>query len=91
MPTYNKHMKQFNERCLTIKRMNTSHYMRYTTVLHGPPKITEAKTHLNTSSVKLPVTSRVNPPYLKCIYMVEKKAYSRGVIFSLTNNVSMVG
>ena len=55
------------------------------TEVQGPPKIMEVKTHLNTSNVKLPVTSCVNSPYLKCIHMVEKSAYSRGVIHSLTN------
>ena len=50
----------------------------------------ELSTHLNISSIKHPVTSRVNPPCVKCIHMVEKFAYSRGVIHSLTNNANMV-
>ena len=50
-----------------------------------------SKTHLNTSTAKLPVTSRVNPSHLKYIHMVEKYAYTRGVTDSLTNNANMVG
>ena len=51
----------------------------------------EVKTHLNTSSVKLSVTARVNPTYLKCIYIVGKITNSKGVIHSVTNNANMVG
>ena len=46
---------------------------------------------LNTTSVKLLVTSRVNPPYLKCIYMVEKYANTRGVNPLLINIANMFG
>ena len=56
--------------------------MGYTIILHDPPKTVEMKPHLNLSSVKLPVTSRVNP-YLKYIHMVEKYVYNRGAIHSL--------
>ena len=45
-----------------IKRKVTSHRMRYTFIIHYPPQIMEVKTHLDTTKVKLPVTSRVNPP-----------------------------
>ena len=62
-----------------------------TIIIHYPPTIIEVKTLLNTTKVKLPVASCVNSPYLKCIYMVEKYAYSRGVILSLTNNANKVG
>ena len=65
--------------------------MRYTIVLHDPPKIMEIKTDLKTSRVKFPVTARVNPAYLKCLYMVEKYAKSRVVIHSVTDNENMVG
>ena len=61
------------------------------TEVQDPHKIMVVKTHLNTSSVKLPVTSRVNPQYLKRIHMVEKYAHRRGVIHSLTNTANMVG
>ena len=61
------------------------------TQVQDPPKIIEIKTHLNTSCVKLPVTSRVNRLYLKCIHMAKKFAYSRGGTHSLTNNANMVG
>ena len=62
-----------------------------TIIVHYPPKIIEVKTYLNTTKVKLLVASRVKLPYLKCRYMAEKYAYSRGVIFSITNNANMVG
>ena len=68
----------------------TSHHMRYTVVLHDKLKNIEVKTHLNISSVKLPVTPRVNPPYLRSIHRVEKYTFSGGVIHSLTNNANMV-
>ena len=42
--------------------------MRYTNIVHYPSEIVEVKTHSITSSLKLPVTTRVNPPYLKCIH-----------------------
>ena len=61
------------------------------TIVPDPPKIMDVNSPLNTSSLKFLVTSRVNPPYLKCIHMVEIYAYSRGVIHSLTNDVNMVG
>ena len=60
-------------------------------IVTDPPKITDVNSTLNTSSLKFPITSRVNPPYLKCIHMVEIYANSRGVNHSLTNNVNMVG
>ena len=50
----------------------------------------EVKSCLNTSSVKLPVTSRVNPTYLKCIYMVKKYVNIRAVIYLITINANMV-
>ena len=50
----------------------------------------ELRSRLNTTSISLPVTSRVNQSYLKCIYMVEKHAKIRGVS-SLTINANMVG
>ena len=59
--------------------------MRYTIKFYDPPKRMEVKTHLIASTVKLPVT-----PWLKFIHMVEKYAYIRGVIDSLTINVNMV-
>ena len=46
----------------------------------------EVKTRLNTTGVKLPVASCVNPPFLEGIYMVEKYAGSRVVIHCLTSN-----
>ena len=51
----------------------------------------EVKSCLNTTSVKLPVTPRVNPPYLKCINMVEKYPNIRGVNPFLQINANMVG
>ena len=90
MTTYNKLIKQIKGGCLHKIRNITPHQLRYTIILHEPPKIMEMKTHLTISSVKLPVTSRVNTPYLKCIHMIEKHAYIRGVIHSLTNNANMV-
>ena len=42
-----------------------------TFIVHYSPKIIGVETDSNTTKVKLPTTSRVNPPYLKCIYMVE--------------------
>ena len=62
-----------------------------TIIVHYPPKTIVGKTHLNTTKVKLPVASSDNQPYLKCKYMVEKYAYSRGVVHCLTNNASKVG
>ena len=44
----------------------------------------DLKSPFNTLSLKLLVTSRVNPPYLNCIHKVEKYAFSRG-IFPLLN------
>ena len=51
----------------------------------------EVESCLNTTSLKLPVTTLVNPPYMKCIYKVEKYANIRGVIFLLTINANKVG
>ena len=51
----------------------------------------EIKSPLNTISVKLPVTSRVNQSFLKWIYIVEKYANSRNVIYSVTNFAKMKG
>ena len=45
------------------KRKVTSHRMMYTTILHVQPNIKEVRTHSNTTSMKLAVTSPVNPPY----------------------------
>ena len=61
------------------------------TIVPDPPKTMDVNSPLNTSSLKFPVTSRINPPYLKCIHKVEIYAYIRGVIHSLKNNVNMVG
>ena len=72
------------------KRKITSQSVSYTNKLHDPPKNMDVNSRLSTSSLKFPVTSRVSPPYLKCIHMVEKQAYSRGVIRSLTNSENMV-
>ena len=69
----------------------SSQYMSYTFILHVTLKIKEAKTHSNTSTAKLSVTPRVNPPYLKCIHMIEKHVYIRGVINSLTEMANMLG
>ena len=76
--------------CLRKIRNITSHYMRYTIIWHDPPKTMEVKTHLNTSTVKLHVSSRVSPTYLKYIHMVEEYACSGGVIHSLKNNANLV-
>ena len=54
------------------------------------PKLNEVRTNLNISIVKLPVTSRVNPPNMKCLHTVEKYAYSRGVTHSLPNTANMM-
>ena len=51
----------------------------------------EVKSCLNTASVKFPVTSRPNQPYLKCKYKVAKYAKIRCVIPVLTFNAKMVG
>ena len=61
------------------------------TIVQDPPKIVEVKSPLNTSSSRLPITSRVNSPHFKCIHMVGKYAYSRDVIESLTSNANIVG
>ena len=61
------------------------------TIVPDPPEIMVVNSPLNTSSLQLPVTSRVNPLYLKRINMVELYTYNRGAIHSLTNNVNMVG
>ena len=61
------------------------------TIVRDPPKIMDVNSLLSTSSLKFPVTSRVNPPYVKCIHMVGKQACSRGVIHSLTNHPNMAG
>ena len=42
-----------------------------TFIIPYSPKNIGVETDSNTTKVKLPTTSRVNPPYLKCIYMVE--------------------
>ena len=56
-------------------------------IVHDPPKTKEVKSPLYTSSVKHLAIARVNPQHLKCIHMIEKHAFSRGVIHSLTRNV----
>ena len=61
------------------------------TLVPDPSKTMDVNSPLNTPSLKFPITTRVNPPYLKCIHMIEIYAYSRDVIHSLTNNVNMVG
>ena len=50
----------------------------------------ELKSCINTTSVKLPVTYRINQRYLKCTYMVEKYAKIRGVNPFLTANANTV-
>ena len=72
MITYDKFTKQFRSGYLAIKRKVTFLCMRYEFIIQYPTKIMEVQTPLNTKKVKLPVTSRVNPSYVKCIYMVEK-------------------
>ena len=42
------------------------------TIVHDQPKYIDVNSLLCTLSLKFPVTSRVNPPNLKCIHMVEK-------------------
>ena len=42
------------------------------TIVHDPPKNMDVNSLLSTSSLKFPLTSRVHPPYFKCIHMVEK-------------------
>ena len=90
LPTINS-WNNFRRDVFTTKLR--SYPIKWGTQLHYTihPKILALKTHLIISSVKLSVTTRVNPPYLHCIHMVEKYAYSRGVIHSLTNNANMVG
>ena len=51
----------------------------------------EIKSPLNTTSIKLPVTSRVSPSFLKWMYIAEKYVVSRDVIHSVTNIPNMVG
>ena len=41
-------------------------------IVHDQPKIMDVISLLSTSNLKIPVTSRVNRPYFKCIHMVEK-------------------
>ena len=53
------------------------HEMRIYSV--SPTQKYRTKILLKYKSVKIPVISRANPPYLKCIYMVEKYANIRGV------------
>ena len=86
--TYNKFMKHFERGCLKKKQVYLPLH-KVSTKIPNPHIIMEVKSHLNTSSVRLPVISRVSPPYLKCIHMVEKYACSRDVIHSLTNNANM--
>ena len=73
------------------KEKVTSHCMRCVFIVYHPPKIMKVKSCLTTTSVKHPVTSRVNPPYLECIHIVEKYAHIRGVNHFLTINANIVG
>ena len=73
------------------KRKNSSHCMRCVFIVYHSTKIVAVKFCLKTASVKVPVTSRVNPLCLKCMYMIGKYANSRDVILSLTNNAIMGG
>ena len=41
--------------------------MWYTLIVQDQPTIMVVETHLNTTNVKFTVTSRVNPPHLKCL------------------------
>ena len=90
MTTYLNFKKYYKGGYLRKKEHNLPLH-EVSTIVHDLPKFEDVKSLLNTSSVKLPVASRVNPPYLKCIHMVEKYVYSRGVNDSLTNNAKMVG
>ena len=65
--------------------------MRYAFIVNYPSKVMEVNFQSNTTKVLFPVTSPFNPPYLKCIYMVEKYVNIRAVIYFLTINVNMVG
>ena len=67
-----------------------SHCMRCVFIVKHQPKIMEVKTRLYATSVKPPLTSRVNPLVLKWINMVEKYANSRDLLHSLTNNALML-
>ena len=70
MTTYYKFMKYFkgvslkkNEDYLSLHEVST--------MVHNPPKTMDVNSPLNTLSLKPPVTSRDNPPYLDCIRKVE--------------------
>ena len=76
-------MKEFRRDVSDIKEVYN--YGARSTQIYGN------KTHLITTSAKLPVTSRVHPPYLKCVHMVDKYTYSRRVIHSLTKLTNKVG
>ena len=64
--------------------------MRCVFIVYNPPNFMEVKSSSDTISVKLPVRSRVFPPSLKCIYMLEKYVHIRGVNPFLAINVNMV-
>ena len=72
------------------KKKVSSQRMICAFIVYHPPKIMEVKTRLNTTGVKLPVASRVNPPFFKCLLMVERYVKSRDVIHCLTNNEIML-
>ena len=91
MTAYNKFMKQFKGGFLTKQKEDYLPLHEAWTIVPDPPKIMDVNSPLNTSTLKFPLTSRVNPPNLKCKHMVEIHAYSRGVIHSLATDVNMVG
>ena len=89
MTIYNKFMKQIEGDVIQkVEVYLPLHEVSFK--VEDPPEIMEVKTPLNTSNVKIPVTSRVKLPYSKCIHMVLMYAYSIGVIHSSTNIANMV-
>ena len=52
------------------------------TIVLDPPKIMDVNFPLNTSNLKFPVTSHGNPPYLKCIHMVQIYAFGRSTLLN---------
>ena len=55
-------MKQIKGGCLTKKKDVYLPLHELLTKVQDPSKIVEVKAPVNTSSVKVPVTSRVSPP-----------------------------
>ena len=72
MITYNKFMEQFKERMSYKIKEDYLPLHEVSTIVHDPPKIIDVNSLISTSCLRLTVTPRVNPPYLKCIHMVEK-------------------